>query len=246
MLVAVNEVRPPVILATLAVIVSLPPDVLHHRHDGAVHAPDGGERAARHAHEHDRRVHHHAVDELPCCSRAHAGHAGPDADDGGQGAPAGAHRLFKAVLSPFLRSRAWRTGMVVVILALLAFSGLLVVWRRVPLKMLPFDNKNEFQVMLDLPEGTPLEETAAAVGRRGRAPAPRAGGGELLGARRRADRPWTSTAWCASTTCARRPTQADIRVNLAPKTQREMQSHAMLLRVRRELEKVAESPRGAA
>ena len=43
---AVNEVRPPIILATLAVIVSFLPHVLHHRHDGALHAADGPERAA--------------------------------------------------------------------------------------------------------------------------------------------------------------------------------------------------------
>ncbi len=30
---------------------------------------------------------------------------------------------------------------------------------KVPLKMLPFDNKNEFQVLVDLPEGTAVEET---------------------------------------------------------------------------------------
>jgi hypothetical protein len=35
--------------------------------------------------------------------------------------------------------------------------------RLVPLKMLPFDNKNEFQIVVDMPEGTTLEATDAVV-----------------------------------------------------------------------------------
>ena len=36
----------------------------------------------------------------------------------------------------------------------------LVPLKLVTVKMLPFDNKSEFQVMVDMPEGTPLEHTA--------------------------------------------------------------------------------------
>jgi multidrug efflux pump subunit AcrB len=39
----------------------------------------------------------------------------------------------------------------------------LAMFRLVPLKMLPFDNKNEFQIVVDLPEGTTLETTDAVV-----------------------------------------------------------------------------------
>ena len=47
---------------------------------------------------------------------------------------------------------------------LLFFGALLMpVFNLVPLKMLPFDNKNELQLVLDLPEGTTLETTDAAV-----------------------------------------------------------------------------------
>ena len=35
--------------------------------------------------------------------------------------------------------------------------------RSVPLKLLPFDNKNEIQVLIDMPEGSSLEQTAAKV-----------------------------------------------------------------------------------
>jgi len=39
------------------------------------------------------------------------------------------------------------------------FAVWLVISKRVPLKMLPFDNKNELQVVINMPEGTPLEAT---------------------------------------------------------------------------------------
>jgi len=44
----------------------------------------------------------------------------------------------------------------------LLFAGWLAMARYVPLKMLPFDNKNEFQIVIDMPEGTTLEMTDAA------------------------------------------------------------------------------------
>ncbi len=75
-----------------------------------------------------------------------------------------AARLFQRVLRPFLdrerggRRRSWLfAGLAggVLIAVLLAVVQLVV------LKMLPFDNKSEFQVVVDLPEGTPLERTNA-------------------------------------------------------------------------------------
>ena len=49
-----------------------------------------------------------------------------------------------------------------VMVLLFCFSGWLAMSRRVPLKMLPFDNKNEFQVVVDMPEGATLETTESA------------------------------------------------------------------------------------
>jgi len=71
-------------------------------------------------------------------------------------------RLFRRVVGPFLRgsdgrkARAWLGGSVVVAI-LLAMS--LVGFNAVIMKMLPFDNKSEFQVVLDMPEGTTVEQT---------------------------------------------------------------------------------------
>ena len=72
-------------------------------------------------------------------------------------------RLFRGVLTPFLDAangkRARRKLWIGVVAAIL-FSVSLAVVKLVVLKMLPFDNKSEFQVVLDMPAGTPLEETA--------------------------------------------------------------------------------------
>lgn len=72
-------------------------------------------------------------------------------------------RLFTGILSPFLgtgKARALRWLLLAGILLLITGSIALVATQSVVLKMLPFDNKSEFQVVLDMPEGTSLEQTA--------------------------------------------------------------------------------------
>lgn len=69
-------------------------------------------------------------------------------------------RIFRGLLGPFLGDHPWRRralGLGVVGLTLLAM--LLPVFQVVILKMLPFDNKSELQVVVDLPESTPMEQT---------------------------------------------------------------------------------------
>ena len=71
--------------------------------------------------------------------------------------------FFTRVLTPLLASAKKRWLLLAgILIALLLSVGLaLVQW--VVLKMLPFDNKSEYQVVLDMPAGTPLEDTAAAL-----------------------------------------------------------------------------------
>jgi multidrug efflux pump subunit AcrB len=72
------------------------------------------------------------------------------------------HRFFERSMTPFLRQDAGRRNrwrLLYVLLALIVLSVALVGLRAVVLKMLPFDNKSEFQVLVDLPEGAPVEET---------------------------------------------------------------------------------------
>ncbi len=89
--------------------------------------------------------------------------------DANIGADAGAgesrlHRMFSWAMTPFLagergpRRRRWLFGGMAV-LVLLAAS--LAVFQLVVLKMLPFDNKSEIQVVVDMPEGSTLETTNA-------------------------------------------------------------------------------------
>jgi multidrug efflux pump subunit AcrB len=70
---------------------------------------------------------------------------------------------FTRVLTPFLHSakKRWLLAGGIAV-ALLLSVGLALV-QAVVLKMLPFDNKSEYQVVLDMPAGTPLEDTAAAL-----------------------------------------------------------------------------------
>ena len=73
------------------------------------------------------------------------------------------HGLFSRVMSPFLDDKKGgrrRMGLFAVITLLIVLSASLAVFKLVVLKMLPFDNKSEFQVILDMPEGTSLEQTS--------------------------------------------------------------------------------------
>ena len=68
-------------------------------------------------------------------------------------------RLYRKVATPVIRSRrsAWTFLIVVGLATLLSMS--MFAFRAVPVKLLPFDNKSELQVVLDMPEGTSLEAT---------------------------------------------------------------------------------------
>ncbi|BDU57635.1 multidrug transporter AcrB [Limnohabitans sp. MORI2] len=71
-------------------------------------------------------------------------------------------RFFHGVFSPFLNAQSgqrnrWSLGAAV--LGAIVLSVALPVAGLVALKMLPFDNKSEFQVVVDMPSGTRVEET---------------------------------------------------------------------------------------
>ncbi|MFH1744357.1 MAG: efflux RND transporter permease subunit, partial [bacterium] len=147
------------------------------------------------------------------------------------------YRVYARVLEPFLSSRflSWMLVFFVVLLLLgSAALGLL----RVPLKMLPFDNKNEFQLVLDLPEGTTLETTDAAV---------RAFEDYLRTVPEVTDfisyvgtsSPMDFNGMVRHYYFRNEPNMADIRINLAHKDHRVQQSHALTLRLRNDIEKIA-------
>jgi len=71
------------------------------------------------------------------------------------------YKLYAKIAEPFLESRSKRWILMLSLTFFLLATFILFFTKSVPVKMLPFDNKNEFQVMIDMPEGTTLERTAS-------------------------------------------------------------------------------------
>ncbi|MBV7314996.1 efflux RND transporter permease subunit [Shewanella sp. NIFS-20-20] len=91
---------------------------------------------------------------LLASSQVHATSHNPD--------DSGMARFFHRLLSPFVigdKARTHRRLLSLGLLVLIVLAMSLPVAKLVVMKMLPFDNKSEFQVMLDMPEGTPVEQT---------------------------------------------------------------------------------------
>ncbi|MEM9556134.1 MAG: efflux RND transporter permease subunit [Acidobacteriota bacterium] len=139
-------------------------------------------------------------------------------------APKGLLRLYARLMTPLLE-RAWRRWAVLAGVALLLVLSIgLVVVRAVTVKMLPFDNKSEVQVVLDMPEGGPLEQTAALARRLADA------AGELpevtdvqvyVGT----SAPFNFNGLVRHYFLRSGPAVADLQVNLQPKHERERASH---------------------
>lgn len=88
-----------------------------------------------------------------------AGRGGAEAGGHGHDSEGVLGRLFRRIAAPVIASR-WRAGVfLVVVLVLTGGSMTFFFDRTVVVKLLPFDNKSEFQVILDMPEGTSLERT---------------------------------------------------------------------------------------
>jgi multidrug efflux pump subunit AcrB len=148
------------------------------------------------------------------------------------------YRAYRAVLTPFLNSRLAAWGLIGFTGLLLAAACVLPALGLVPLKMLPFDNKNEFQVLVDLPEGTTVETTDAVLKdmadelRRSPEVA------EVLSFAGTAS-PMDFNGMVRHYYLRREAHRGDLRVNLIPKEDRSAQSHAVVLRVRNGLDAVA-------
>ncbi|MCZ2394029.1 MAG: efflux RND transporter permease subunit [Chitinophagales bacterium] len=71
------------------------------------------------------------------------------------------YKFFNKVQMPLLDSAKKRNLILLGTIVLLIGSGAMFITKSVAVKMLPFDNKNEFQVVIDMPEGTTLERTSA-------------------------------------------------------------------------------------
>jgi multidrug efflux pump subunit AcrB len=147
-------------------------------------------------------------------------------------------RLYRRVMDPLIASGRMRAlflaGVAVLLIGAMAFVPLGLV----TVKMLPFDNKSEFQVMVDLPEGTALEQTARVA--------------SALAAAALEDEavvhvqqyvgtsaPYNFNGLVRHYFLRRAPHLADLQVNLVAKGERSAQSHAVAGRVRERLLPIA-------
>ncbi|MCB8746099.1 efflux RND transporter permease subunit [Rhodoferax sp. U2-2l] len=163
---------------------------------------------------------------------------GHGADHGASsGKDAKLQAFFARVLTPFLDSASKRWLLLAGILVALALSVGLALVQWVVLKMLPFDNKSEFQVVVDMPAGTPLEETAATLHELGAFLAQQP---EVLNLQAYAGTasPITFNGLVRQYYLRADAEQGDLQVNLVDKHHRDDQSHAIAQRLRPALEDI--------
>ena len=146
--------------------------------------------------------------------------------------------FFGRILRPFLNSSRHRWKLLGGILLAMALSVGLAGVQSVILKMLPFDNKSEFQVVVDMPAGTPLENTAAVLHDMGVYLSKQK---EVLDIQTYAGTasPITFNGLVRQYYLRADAEQGDLQVNLVDKHQRSEKSHAIAQRLRPELEKIA-------
>ncbi|MEE8321645.1 MAG: efflux RND transporter permease subunit, partial [Gammaproteobacteria bacterium] len=141
------------------------------------------------------------------------------------------YRIYTRLLTPLIakRSNSWIFLAVVILLFLIA--SILPMYRLVPLKLLPYDNKNEFQVVIDMPEGTSLERTQAVTQQVAdylkTTPEVR----EVIGFAGLAS-PMDFNGLVRHYYLRKGSHVADIRVTLVDRLQREHQSHEIVTRIR--------------
>ncbi len=167
-----------------------------------------------------------------------AGHTAAHGASAGEPTPGRVQRLFNRVLMPLLQSARKRWLLALGILAALLLSVGLAGVQWVVLKMLPFDNKSEFQVVLEMPAGTPLETTAATLQEMGAYLAAQPEVRDLQGYAGTAS-PITFNGLVRQYYLRADAEQGDLQVNLVDKAQRHEQSHAIAQRLRPQLDAIA-------
>jgi len=162
-----------------------------------------------------------------------AGHAAAPSATAGR-----LQRLFQRLLLPLLDSARKRWLLLAGILAALLLSVGLALVQWVVLKMLPFDNKSEFQLVVEMPAGTPLENTAATLQELGAHLAKQPEVRDLQGYAGTAS-PITFNGLVRQYYLRADAEQGDLQVNLVDKKHRHEQSHAIAQRLRPALDAIA-------
>ena len=140
-------------------------------------------------------------------------------------------KLYRRIMTPLIRSARNRGLFFIAVAVLLLISVALVPLGLVRVKMLPFDNKSELQVVINMPDGTPLEETARVAQALGNELAQQP---EVLNYQTYSGTsgPYNFNGLVRHYYMRSQPNQADIQVNLLPADKRSVQSHAIAKRLR--------------
>ncbi|MBK7393829.1 MAG: efflux RND transporter permease subunit [Chloracidobacterium sp.] len=148
-------------------------------------------------------------------------------------------RLYRKVMNRIIVRPVWRYAFLGGVVLLLLGAISLVFLKFVKVKMLPFDNKSEFQVIVDMPEGSTLEQTAAVTrelaGYVGTMP-------EIVNYQMYVgtSAPYNFNGLVRHYFLRRGSNVADIQVNLLSKDERSLQSHDIAKRVRPALQQIAQ------
>jgi len=231
---AVNEVRPPILLATLAVIISFLPMMLISGMMGPYMQPMALNVPVAMAMS---MVVAFMI--TPWLAyRALKNHAANSSEVAGDAIPSALYRIYSGALGPFVNSRGKAWALLGVTFVLFAIALALGVTRSVPLKMLPFDNKNELQIVIDPPEGTTLERTDAIARKLSRIvqSAPEVKAVQIFTG---TASPMDFNGMVRHSFLRTGSHVADIRIQLAGKRARKMQSHEIALRLRPALQAAA-------
>jgi multidrug efflux pump subunit AcrB len=163
---------------------------------------------------------------------------GGHAEDGGK-----LGRLYRKVAAPIIRSRRSSLIFLLAVGVATIAAGALFATKTVRVKLLPFDNKSELQVVVDLPEGATLEATervligaAGIVSSMPEVVASDAYAGTAS--------PFNFNGLVRHYYLRDKPEMGDLQVTLAPKDKRSRSSHAIALDMRQRL-KALELPEGA-
>ena len=148
------------------------------------------------------------------------------------------YKIYNKLERPLLESSKKRTVLFIVTIVLLIGSIAMFFTDSVVVKMLPFDNKNEFQVVIDMPEGSTLERTAAVTKEIAQyvASVPEVSNYQnYVGT----SAPITFNGLVRHYDLRGGSNMADIQVNLLHKGDRDLQSHDIAKMVRPEIQKIA-------
>ncbi|MGZ8899563.1 MAG: efflux RND transporter permease subunit [Limisphaerales bacterium] len=147
-------------------------------------------------------------------------------------------RIYRRVMGPMIEQRRWRYLFLATIVALLLASMALMGVGWVKVKMLPFDNKSEFQIILNMPEGSALEETTRCAREMAAAVRvePEVTDYEIYAG---ISSPFNFNGLVRHYFMRRGASIADVQVNLVSKGERKAQSHDIAKRIRPRITEIA-------